>query len=283
MFNIRSIKSTTRLVALLLLVVLVLSANAVFGSVTVNHVLAAVAVALLIAGGWQWLWARQLGLIRPSRSGGRFPLAATLRVSVPMVLVVLVGIAMSQIDLFMLEALGDEAGVGHYAAGASTAHVVIVPQLTITALFAPLIAPALEAGPDAARRLFWKAQRAIVMVVVPVTAGLLLFGGALLSLFGEPFLNALTALQILAVAYLCWSLGALSSTWLQYSGRGATIAAISAVALSINVVANYVLIQRDGINGAATATALAMACAAGAMLLAHVRFGVSVRAAGTRR
>jgi O-antigen/teichoic acid export membrane protein len=258
-----------------MIIAFVLSANAVFGPVTVNHVIVSMALALLLVGGWQWFRARQLGLIRLGRSQGRFPLGATLRVSVPMVLVVLVGIAMSQVDLFMLEALGDETEVGYYAAGASTAHVVIIPQLTITALFAPLIAPALEAGPLAARRLFWTAQRPIVIVVVPITLGLLLFGGTLLSLFGEQFLNAVTALRILAVAYLCWSLGALSSTWLQYSGRGPTMAIISAIALAINVVANYVLIQRYGLNGAAAATALAMTCAAGAVLVAHVRFSRS--------
>jgi len=191
---------------------------------------------------------------------------------VPMMAAMLVALALTQLDLFMIEALGQEHEVGHFAAAATTAHVVVLAQVAVVGLFAPLIGPAMASDPRAKRSLFWRAQRLILLATLPLAAGLLLFGTNLLTLFGAGFDNAALALRILTVGYLASALAALASTWLQYFGKGHAVVVITGCALAIDAVCNYLWIPRHGVTGASASTALAMLAAAVATWCALYRY-----------
>ena len=242
--------------------VLVVTASFFMETVTLLVVIVLAAAAVVVVGIWQWRRVKALHLVSIERHPELLDQKEALAVSVPMMAAMLVALALTQMDLFMYETLGDEHEVGHFAAAATTAHLVILAQVTVVGLFAPLVAPAMEAGLQAARDLFWHAQRLIVFSSIPLAAGLIYFGGDLLRLFGEGFDDATTALQILTIGYLVSALAALSSVWLQYSGKGQAVVAISIAALLIDAVCNYLWIPTHGLSGAASATACAMSVAA---------------------
>lgn len=220
----------------------------------------ALAVCLIIA--WQWHKIRQLGLIRLQRGPELFGGLQVLRLSVPMMLAMLITLGLNQIDLFMLELLGQEHEVGHFAAATTTAHILPVAQVTIAGLFLPLIGPALEQGVVQARALFWKGQCLIAVAVVLLALLLLAVGQWLLAFFGEDFLHAATALHYLIVAYAVWALAAFSSTCLQYAHQGSYVVGIGVLTLSLDAACNLWLIPKYGMDGAAMATLIAMCCAA---------------------
>jgi len=238
------------------------------GDVVLIQVIACVAIALLVVLLWQWMRMRQLGLIELKRQPGTIQPRKLLKVSVPMMLAMLAGIAMSQSDLFMLELLSDEDHVGHYAAAAVTAHIVLLVQVTFTGLIAPLIAPAMEAGKEDEKALFWLAQKRITVVAIPLFVLLLLFSKPLMNVFDHGYVAGVNSMRILALAYLCWAMAAFSSIWLQYSGSGYKVVVISVFMLLINLLANFFLIPRYGLDGAASATLISMAIGSVALILA---------------
>lgn len=242
--------------------ILVVTASFFMETVTLLAVIVLAAAAVVVVGIWQWRRVKELNLVSIERHPELLDPKEALAVSVPMMAAMLVVLALTQVDLFMFEALGGEHEVGHFAAAATTAHLVILAQVTIVGLFAPLVAPAMAAGVQASRELFWRAQKLIVFSSIPLAGSLLFFGGDLLSLFGEGFDGATAALQILTLGYLVSALAALSSVWLQYSGKGQAVVAISLGALLIDAVCNYLWIPIHGLSGAASATAAAMFVAA---------------------
>ncbi|WP_370278996.1 oligosaccharide flippase family protein [Pontibacterium sp.] len=246
----------------LLKIVLIGAIWALFAKVELWQVIASGATAVCVIIGWQWYKLRQLDLVTiqraPETSGGQH----WLKLSVPMMLAMLITLGLNQIDLFMLELLAQEHDVGHFAAAATTAHMLPVAQVTVAGLFLPLIAPAMEQGEHTARTLFWRGQKLITLVIVTLTLFLIVAGQWLLSFFGEDFLQAQQALIYLISGYAVWALAAFSSTWLQYSHRGTYVVVIGCLTLSIDALCNLWLIPRYSINGAAIATLIAMSLAA---------------------
>ena len=255
----------------LLKTVLVILLSLLFGEVILLWVIATGSAAVIIICCWQWCKIRQLNLLEFKRRPDFISPIATLKQSVPMMLAMLVAMALNQIDLFMLEALGDEDEVGHFAAAATTAHIILLIQVTVTGLFLPLIAPAMEEGTDAEKALFWQGQKWILLLSVPSAILIAVFGNELLALFGTSFNNANTALRLLVFGYLLWATAAFSSTWLQYSGKGHSIVAISSITLLIDAILNYGLIPKYGLDGAAIATLTAMFIAACCIWVIHYR------------
>lgn len=242
------------------------------GTLNVSEMIAGAGLSALLICAWQWKRSRQLGLISFKSNVGKQNSVERLKISIPMMLVMLVGLAMSQIDLFMLELLGNEEGVGHYAAAAVTAHVILIAQVTITGLFTPLIAPAIEQGVQSAKYLFWTGQKLITLTVIFLAVCLMFFGSTLLQFFGNDFLDAKLPLKLLTIAYLFWALTAFASTWMQYTGKGGLIVIITCSTLLINIVSNAYLIPRYGLDGGAIATTISMAFASISIGISHFRY-----------
>ena len=244
-------------IALVLILMLALS------EVHLWHVIASGATAVCLIIAFQWHHIRQNELLALQRAPGEIRAAKVLKMSIPMMLAMLITLALNQIDLFMLEALAQsEQEVGHFAAAATTAHILPLAQVTIAGLFLPLIAPALAQGTQQAHRLFWQAQKAITLTVVILTLLLLVAGAWLLSIFGNDFLLAEQALHWLVAGYALWALAAFASTWLQYCDQGRTVVLIGCATLLLDGGCNLWLIPRYGIDGAAIATCIAMGFAA---------------------
>ena len=221
---------------------------------------------------WQWRQARRLQLIPVQRRPGHYPLARTLKTSLPMMLAALIGLAMAKIDLMLLEILlTDEREVGHYAAATLIAQVIIIIQVAVISLFAPLIATTIDAEQGSAKSLFWQGQGIVFGLCLFLSLILFLFGTRFLGMFGADFLGAAWSLKILTLAYFFWALCGLSSIWLQYSEKGDGVVWVTGVAAIGNVLANYLLIPIYGINGGAMATMISMSTASVCIMWIHWR------------
>ena len=261
-----------RIVLPIIKMLFVLLLVSVVTKVAIWQVIVAGAVAALIIIFWQWTHIQKHGLLGDGE--GRVPLEKkqTLRLSIPMMAVMLVTIAHNHLDLFMMEFLGDEKEVGYFAAAMTTAHLLPVAQTAVAALFLPLVVPAMQRGSTEAEALFSRAQKVITAVTALLWLLLMLTGPWLLSLFGPGFERGEETLVILGTAYGLWALAAFASTWLQYADRGRMVLLASAGALMLNAACNLWLIPRYGMEGAAASTLIAMTVTATALVAMRHRY-----------
>jgi len=107
--------------------------------------------------------------------------------------------------------------------------------------------------------------------LIPVAVVVALAGRPILALFGPAYVVGHTVLELLALGNFMWALAALSSLWLQYQGRAASVLVISIVTLAADSVLNFFLIPRYGMAGAAAGMAATLSAAAVAVMLVYRR------------
>lgn len=241
------------------------------GSYSVEEAVAVLAVATASICALQWLWVRRLGLVELARAPEFREPRRWLGESLPMMGSFLVALALNQSDLYFLEALGDEAEVGHYAAAATAAHLVMLVQTTVINLVAPMARPAIESGEESSRATFRQAQSLMLRVSLPVAALLVGAGGPILSTFGPQYRVANTVLWLLVLGNLVWAAAAVPSLWMQYQGRAGVVLGISVATLAVDSGLNLILIPRYGMTGAAAGTAATLSAAALATILVRRR------------
>ena len=188
-----------------------------------------------------------------------------LTLSVPMMGVFLVTKGLGDSDLYFLEWLGDEAAVGHYAAAITTAHVLLLIQTAIVALYAPLLGRQVTVDDDRASPALYQGARIMALVQVPVVLGLALTAAPILGVFGPTYPDAAPVLRLLAVGNGAWALAALSALWLQYHGRGTTVMGVALATLVVDSLLNLLLIPHFGPVGAAASSAATSIVAAAAI------------------
>ncbi|MCG7534917.1 oligosaccharide flippase family protein [Pseudoalteromonas sp. OOF1S-7] len=225
------------------------------------HVIAAGIVILAVITSWQLkvLQSKNLLTFSPTTPVSNQP--QLLATSIPMMLAMLVTVAISQLDLYMLELLALEHEVGHYAGAVTTAHMIPVAQVSVIALFIPLLGQALEKGEEQAEHILWRGQRIMIAIVLVLSGGLFITGSHLLQLFGEDFFTASDALHYLILGSCFWAVTAFISTWLQYTGKGKYVVVIGLLTLATDALLNWLLIPLHGITGAAISTCVALSLA----------------------
>jgi O-antigen/teichoic acid export membrane protein len=244
---------------------------ATHGQLGVEEAVAIAVAAVAAVAGAQWVWVRRLRLVELARDRAFREPRGWLGASLPMMGSFLVALALNQSDLYFLEALGDDAEVGHYAAASTAAHVLVLVQTTVVGLVAPLARPAIEKGKEASRSTYRQGQSLMLWALIPVAAVLVVAGRPILALFGPEYVAAHAVLELLALGNLSWAAVALASLWLQYRGRAAGVLAISIATLVVDSGLNLVLIPRYGMTGAAAGTAATLSAAALAIVLVHRR------------
>lgn len=232
----------------------------------VEAVLVGVAATAAIAAG-QWLQLRRLGLVEMARAPEPGRERAWLQASLPMMGSFLVALALSQSDVYFLELLGDETSVGHYAAAATAAHLVIVIQTSVVGLIAPIARPAIERGAAESRATYRRGQTVMLAAILPVGLALAATADPVLALFGPGYRDARAVLVLLAAGHVAWAAAALSTLWLQYRGRAGLVLTIAIATLAADSILNLLLIPRYGMTGAAAGTAVTLSAAALAVVV----------------
>ena len=195
-----------------------------------------------------------------------------------------IDVALTWLDVLMVAALLSAAEAAVYAAASRfiTAGTLALSAMRLAA--APEISAAL-ARDDRARasELYRVTTQWVVLSSWPLYLVLGLFGPVVLGLFGPGYESGATPLAILCAAMLVALAAGNVGSVLLMGGRSSWVLAVKVVVLTVNVVANLVLIPRLGIVGAAIAWALAIVVDnAVSVLLVHRGMLVSSRGPGLR-
>ena len=181
-----------------------------------------------------------------------------LKVSFPMMLIIVLQAMTKQLDIYMLEYMSNEMSVGHFAAAQTTANAIATMQLAIFGLITPLIVPALDKGKEHVAAINWQAFKIVSIVVIPLCILLIYFGHPILKIFGHDTELTYMALTTLVIGYSISCIFGLSTVLLQYTGKVRAVTIIMIGSVLINAILNAVLIPIFDVEGASIATAIAM-------------------------
>jgi O-antigen/teichoic acid export membrane protein len=208
----------------------------------------------------------------------RFAFAYWLRIALPFWIIVACDLALQNADVVVVSAFVAPAQTGMYFAAAKTMSLVMFIHYAIGSAVANKIAALEVRGDrerlgavirDAACWTFWPSLLA--------TAGILLLGKPILSLFRPEFVEAYPVMCILSVGLLARASMGPSDIVLNMLGEQSGCARILLVCAVLNVTLAILLVPRLGMNGAAIATSTALAAAAAMnYALARRRLGLEI-------
>jgi O-antigen/teichoic acid export membrane protein len=183
-----------------------------------------------------------------------------LSVALPIFLIEGVSFLLTNSDVVVVGIFLEPHDVAIYFAAAKTMALVHFINFSVKAASGPRFSSIIAEGTrqqlaaaaiDAARWTFWPALGVGLVVLAA--------GHLLLSLFGGAFTAGYVLMAILLAGILAKALVGPAETLLMMSGKQNICVALYAGALTANVVLNVLLIPHFGIEGAAIATASAMA------------------------
>ena len=196
----------------------------------------------------------------PDRGGVAAAVGPLLVVSLPMLVSNSMGMVVQWTDVLMLGRFVSQAELGVYSIALKLAFAGAVLLNAVNAISTPKFAE-IHHGQDAHELgpFVRQTTRLLMIGSLPVFVVLVLFGKPVLGLFGDEFRAGYAALVVLATGQLVSSVSGPVGNLLQMTGLERWFLAIVTVAGLLNVGMNLVLIPRFGIEGAAVASAVALA------------------------
>jgi O-antigen/teichoic acid export membrane protein len=166
-----------------------------------------------------------------------------LKEAYPFALMNLFAIAIARIDVIILKGYHSVESVAIY----NTARRIIesfafIPENIYLAVF-PALSMFYLAEKNKFAQIFKKTQIVIIVIAIPITAGLYFLAPRLISLFFEPeFYPAYISLQLLSLAFMALSIRLSLSVALNTTGYQHIFSIIFGFAMIINVILNLLLI-----------------------------------------
>ena len=214
--------------------------------------------AIAIAYG-AYLLARSLPIEMKQARAVYHDLRAWLHVIPPMLWLGVMNMVHSRADFLILGALRGAEDVALYGSAYLLAQFVVLFLTAANLTLAPTFAQ-IHASGDKARleRVAVKSARAVMLISLPISLGLLVFGKWVLGIYGAEYARAYTALSIMVVGQFinmaAGSVGVLLNMTgnERYTALGFTVGAV------VNIALNFLLIPPWGIEGAAVATSVTL-------------------------
>jgi O-antigen/teichoic acid export membrane protein len=181
-----------------------------------------------------------------------------LKYSIPVLLYTIAWAFVPKIDTLMIGALKTTADVGLYQTALPTSQLVIIPASALGSLFLPVISELLARKKACDINETYKVvSKWSFYIVFPMFLVLFMYSGAIINmLFGYEYIEAKTALSLLAIASLIFMFNSFSMNMLNMLEKNKFLFINSIVTLIAAVYLNYLLIPAYGINGAAIAMAI---------------------------
>jgi O-antigen/teichoic acid export membrane protein len=180
------------------------------------------------------------------------------------------------IDRYLLAVFKSAREVGIYSVGSVIGDkAVALPTLAFFTAAAPLLVAAYERhGTREVERLMREYTRVILLLGLPILAFLVASSGILVpALAGVRYYHqAARVAPLVGAGSLLYSLALVSNTGLVIAKKTRPLATSAAVGLSVNVIANLLLIPPFGLVGSAIATPIGMAAYLGALQFAARRY-----------
>ncbi|MCB0321923.1 MAG: flippase [Bdellovibrionales bacterium] len=230
-------------------------------SIEVNALLAMVlqSVALLAAFFIGAYWMRLAMPDEVFQSAPEYENREWIRYAVPLVLFSAMNVILQRIDTLMLGAFLDTTSAGYYSVAVRIAKLMAFGLAAVNMIAAPMISSLYaQENMEELQRMLRLSALGIMAYTIPVTAGMILFGNYLLLIFGEEFVAAYPALVILALGQMINALAGSSGYVMTMTGHQNIALKIMSISAVVNILLNWLLIPRYGMNGAAWATALSL-------------------------
>ena len=179
--------------------------------------------------------------------------------SLPFVVIAGISIINQRTDRLMLGALQDIKSVGLYSVAVQMAMVVNFTLLGLNQAIAPLVAERHDAnrGKELQKSLI-QATNIATFGSLLIVAALVALGPIVLAIFGPDFSGSYQPMIILAVGQLLNVASGPVGTILSMSRQERFVGIGMSASVVCNIILNYLLIPRYGVNGAAIATAVSV-------------------------
>lgn len=182
---------------------------------------------------------------------------ALFKISIPLLLGQSMVLIMGKVDLFMLANMTSSEQVGIYNIALKLSMLAYMGLMAVNSIAAPKFSEIHSSGDiDALKKIVQQSTKTIFWVTIPVIILFLIFPKSILSVFGEEFKLAAMALIILSISKMFSAISGSVGTFLQMVGKQNVFQNILIFTAVINVVLNYILIPKYGIDGAAFASAI---------------------------
>jgi O-antigen/teichoic acid export membrane protein len=170
-----------------------------------------------------------------------------------------------RIDTFIIQAvmLAPKAPLGLYSMAVTMAELIFYVPDSVSIIFLPRIAGLSHEEADA---LLGRVSRLTMLLTCLVAAALIPVAWIGIHLVLPRFVDCLPALYVLVPAIISLSLSKVMTSYIAGRGRPGLISLGSTITMVVNIAANFILIPRFGIVGAATASLISYTISA-AMLL----------------
>ncbi len=163
-------------------------------------------------------------------------------------------------DSFVIGYLKDAHSVGLYNAALPIALLLMITSELFIQLFFPLVTKEYSRKKiSLIRELSKQIGKWIFLINLPVIVLLLVFPGAFINiLFGSQYLVAKNALRFLAIGILFNSVFIVSHRLIIMAGKTKTVLLDIIIVAIVNLILNFILVQRYGITGAAFSTMVSL-------------------------
>ena len=182
---------------------------------------------------------------------------ALFKVSIPLLLGQSMMLIMGKVDLFMLANMTSSDKVGIYNIVLKLSMLAYMGLMAVNSIAAPKFSEIHSSGDiDALKKIVQQSTKTIFWVTFPVILLFLIFPDTILGVFGDEFKLAAMALIILSISKMFSAISGSVGTFLQMVGKQNVFQNILIFTAIINIVLNYLLIPKYGIDGAAFASAI---------------------------
>jgi len=180
-----------------------------------------------------------------------------LNISFPLLMGQSMMLIMGKVDLFMLASMSSSEQVGIYNIALKLSMMSYMGLMAVNSIAAPKFSELHASGNvQGLKKIVQQSTKTIFWISLPSIIIFLFLPESILNLFGEEFKIAALTLIILSIGKMFSAISGSVGTFLQMVGKQKVFQNILVFAAALNIVLNYVLIPKYGIEGAAFASAI---------------------------
>lgn len=179
--------------------------------------------------------------------------------SYPMALNTMTFFLLQSVGVILLGKFGSFETVAYYDTAVRVATLTSLGVMSVNIAIAPKLAEDYNKGNfQDLRKTYKSALKLMFGLSVPAILFLVFFAEFTLGLFGEEYKSAKSALYILVVAQFLITFMGISGTYMNMTGKQKVLHRLLILACFLNVVLNYLLVPKLGMNGSALAAGISM-------------------------
>ena len=200
-----------------------------------------------------------MGRVEPGQQNGPAPYRGIYDLSLPMLMTTSMAVVIANTDVVMLGAMRTEAEVGIYQIAVKVGMLASFVLQAINAMAAPKFSELYHSGKhDELIVVTQQSTKLIFWATTPIILGIVLTGPWLLGIFGEEYVAGYGALVFLAMGQFINAISGSVGYYLSMTGAHKAFRNIITLGAVINIVLNWLLIPRWGLEGAAFASMIGL-------------------------